>query len=110
MLYVSLMSLFGNAIDEGIIAASAETFDYLVEVVAPRLSRAASRAVPEAFQTLYRHFEHVDVSAFSEDTSAFLRSVVAAIPDFIAVKGLSLAVEDSLSEVSAWCCVVTGKC
>lgn len=69
-----------------------------MDVVAPRLSRATSRAVPEAFQALFNHFSDIDGSDFSQDALVFLKSVVAAVPDLIAVKGLS--VEDKVSEVS----------
>lgn len=97
-LYVSVLRLLGNGIDQGHLARQAEIFDSLVEVVAPRLSRAASRIVPEAFQSLWAHFADIETNKFSVETIAFLQSVIAAVPDLITVKGLSGSSE--MSEVS----------
>lgn len=98
-LYVAILRLLGSAIDNGIVACSGSTFDSILDIVAPRLSRAVSRVVPEAFQSLWTRFEKLDVSEFSEDTVEFLQSVVAAVPDLITVNGLS--VDSGMSSVSS---------
>lgn len=97
-LYVAILRLLGSVIDQGILAAQGPVLDSMLDIVAPRLSRAVSRVVPEAFQSLWSRFENLSVDNFAEDTVAFLQSVVAAVPDLITVNGLS--VESDMSSVS----------
>lgn len=89
-LYVAVLRLLGSAIDRGLLSPQGSTFDSLLDLIAPRLSRAVSRVVPEAFQSLWTRFEKLSVDSFSDDTVAFLQSVVAAVPDLITFKGLSV--------------------
>lgn len=96
-LYVAVLELLGESIDQGLVACEAAVFDTLLDVIAPRLSKAASRIVPEAFQSLWSRFENFDLNSFSNETSDFLKSVVSAVPDLITVKGLSI--EADVSEV-----------
>ena len=96
-LYISIVHLLGRAIEAGQLARQAATFDALLDVLAPRLSRAVSRRVPETFQAFWTHFAELHIDSFSVDTVAFLQSLLAAVPDIIAVKGLTVDVE--MSEV-----------
>lgn len=96
-LYVSVLHMFERAVEQGLLPRTAGSFDSLLDIVAPRLSRAASRAVPEAFQSLWSEFEGIESSQFSDETRAFLQSVIAAVPDLITVKGLSTS--SAMSEV-----------
>lgn len=96
-LYVSVLHLLDRSIAQGVLDANASVLDSLLDVIAPRLSRAASRAVPEAFQALWTRFAGLDIRECSNDTVAFLQSVVAAVPDLIVVPGLSA--DSEMSEV-----------
>lgn len=100
-LYIAILNLVGRAIDSGHLTPQASRFDSLLAVLAPRLSRAVSRQVPEAFQALWTRFSEIAIDSFSADSAAFLRSLLAAVPDIIAVKGLTVDVE--MSEVSTLC-------
>jgi hypothetical protein len=97
-LYISLLGLFGKALEQGLLPRSAVGFDGLLDIVAPRLSRAISRAVPEAFQALWTHFGNVKHQSFSEEARTFLEQVVAAAPGLIEVKDM-IALND-MAEVS----------
>lgn len=80
------MNLFGKALELGLLPKSADGFDKLLDIVAPRLSRAVSRAVPEALQALWIHFSDIKYQDFSEESRTFLEEVVAAAPGLIEVK------------------------
>ena len=82
-MYITILGLFERGLEAGLLNKSADGFDKLLDVVAPRLSRAVSRAVPEAFQRLWVHFKHIGHGHFSEDARAFLNEVAAAAPELI---------------------------
>ena len=92
------MGLFERGLEAGLLQKSAEGFDKLLDIVAPRLSRAVSRAVPEAFQRLWAHFSDNRYRDFSEDTRTFLEEVVAAAPGLIETKDMTAG--DDMAEVS----------
>ena len=73
--------------------------DGLIQVFAPRLSRAQSIEVPMAFKAFYeKAFSTVQVDDLSETVKAFLEDVLAAVPGMIEVPGL--LVKDTFSQVS----------
>jgi len=90
--------LFERGLEAGLLHKSAEGFDKLLDIVAPRLSRAVSRAVPEAFQRLWIHFSDNQYRNFSEDTRTFLEEVVAAAPGLIEINDMTAG--DDMAEVS----------
>jgi hypothetical protein len=90
--------LFDDNFQAGLISVLADSFDDILDVVAPRLSRAVSRAVPEAFARLWTRFSYISSSDFSEDAQVFLKEVVAAAPGLINLKEVSIP--DEMEEVS----------
>jgi len=95
------LSLFGRSLEQGLLPRTADGFDKLLDIIAPRLSRAVSRAVPEAFQRLWSHFSAVRFRDFSQDARTFLEEVVAAAPGLIDVQ--DMAAFDDMAEVSSLC-------
>lgn len=99
-LYIAVISVLGAAIEAGHLTSSAETMDGLIQLFAPRLSRASRPEVPQAFKTFYeRAFSAVVAADLSETVKAFLEDVLAAVPGMFEVPGL--LVRDTFSQV--WC-------
>lgn len=97
-MYITILGLFERGLEAGLLNKSADGFDKILDIVAPRLSRAVSRAVPEAFQRLWIHFSGIQYRTFSEEARTFLEEVVGAAPGLIEVKDMS--VSDDMPEVS----------
>jgi hypothetical protein len=97
-LYITILGLFERGLEAGLLNKSADGFDKLLDIVAPRLSRAVSRAVPEAFQRLWIHFSDIQYRTFSEEARTFLDEVVGAAPGLIEVKDMGAS--DDMAEVS----------
>jgi hypothetical protein len=97
-LYITILGLFERGLEAGLLNKSADGFDKLLDIVAPRLSRAVSRAVPEAFQRLWVHFSDIQYRNFSEETRTFLEEVVGAAPGLIEVQDMGAS--DDMAEVS----------
>jgi hypothetical protein len=97
-LYITILGLFERGLEAGLLYKSADGFDKLLDIVAPRLSRAASRAVPEAFQRLWVHFSDIQYRTFSGEARTFLEEVLAAAPGLIEVKDMGAS--DDMAEVS----------
>jgi hypothetical protein len=96
--YITILSLFERGLEAGLLQKNADGFDKLLDIVAPRLSRAVSRAVPEAFQRLWIHFSDIQYRTFSEEARTFLDEVVVAAPGLIEVKNMTAL--DDMAEVS----------
>jgi hypothetical protein len=98
-LYVTLLSALTTAINENHLLADGTTLDNLLDIIAPRLSRARSQAVPKAFKSFWQNcFAELHASEMTKDALAFVRDVLAAVPGMISVKGFDS--ESSMSEVS----------
>ncbi len=97
-LYIILLSSLTGAIEAHHIQATSETLDDLIDIYAPRLSRAQSSAVPAAFKDFWQSCFQSAQLDYSDEVADFLRDVLAAVPGMIHVSGL--AVPDSWSEVS----------
>jgi hypothetical protein len=92
------LGLFERGLEAGLLSKSAGGFDELLDIVAPRLSRAVSRAVPEAFQRLWIHFKDIQYRTFTEEARTFLEEVVGAAPGLIEIKDMGAS--DDMAEVS----------
>ncbi|KAL7423005.1 hypothetical protein Q5752_002303 [Cryptotrichosporon argae] len=89
-LYMTLLDALAGAIGAGHIPASSDTVNSLIELYAPRLSRAQSEDVPTAFQAFWaRTFQDVRGVDFSDDVAGFLGDVMAAVPGMISAHGLA---------------------
>ena len=98
-LYIAILIALADAIEAHHIPATAATLDDLIELYAPRLSRARSAAVPTAFKVFWqRCFKNAPDLEYSEEVEQFLKDVIAAVPGMIVAPGL--VVENSFSEVS----------
>ncbi|KAK8858700.1 hypothetical protein IAR55_002929 [Kwoniella newhampshirensis] len=98
-LYVTLLTRLGDSIVANHLPAKSDAMNSLVDIFAPRLSRASSSSVPFAFQAFWQNaFGNVQGLDYSDDVAGFLKDVLAAVPGMIAVPGLSVESESQMSE------------
>jgi hypothetical protein len=97
--YTSLLFALTKTVVNGHLPSTGQTIDKLLDIYAPRLSRAQTQAVPMAFKRFWQAcFATVDVETMSEDAVAFLSDVLSAVPGMIDVCGLDM--DASVSTVS----------
>lgn len=95
---MTVLDSLSGAVRDKHIPANGETLSSLLDVYAPRLSRATIPKVPEAFKHFWSTFGKVEAMDLSEDVGQFLDGVREAVPGLIEAKS-SGAVED----ISAVC-------
>nr|XP_031864327.1 uncharacterized protein CI109_000240 [Kwoniella shandongensis]KAA5531399.1 hypothetical protein CI109_000240 [Kwoniella shandongensis] len=97
--YVTLLASLGEAIAADHLPAISETMNSLVDIFAPRLSRASSSTVPLAFQSFWQKtFGTVEGLTYSDDVAGFLKDVLAAVPGIITTPGLDVDADSQMSE------------
>ena len=64
------------------------TLSDLLDIYAPRLSRAQSISVPQIFQAFWTPFSSIHADQFDDKVRSFTEQVLAAVPGLIAVPGL----------------------
>ena len=101
-LYISLLGAISTAIRASAIPSSSATLQRLLDIYAPRLSRAQTSAVPKAFQALWEAISPIPARDLSDDVRGFAEQILAAVPGMITVPGLiataSVSEEESLSK------------
>ncbi|WVQ96627.1 hypothetical protein IAU59_003732 [Kwoniella sp. CBS 9459] len=102
-LYVAVLHVLGQAIAASHIPVNSDTLNRLVDLYAPRLSRAQTSDVPLAFQAFWTQtFARATGLEYSDDVAGFLRDLLAAVPGMITAPGLTggspLSGEQSLAK------------